>query len=75
MDDLPYATKDDIVRCIDIVKNELNKVQVNMIYDRLHEITLEIMRISYAKGGDYSNNIIEKYAKVYVEHNMYKKYQ
>ena len=75
MNDLPYATNDDIVRCTDIVKNELAKIQVNMSYDRLHKIALEIMGISYAHGGDYSNNIIEKYAKVYVKRNMYKKYQ
>jgi hypothetical protein len=40
----------------------------------LREITIDIMNISYAKGGDYSNDIIKSFAEIYVEERFYKKF-
>ena len=33
----------------------------------LDEITIEIMNISYSKGGDYSEDIIRSFAMVYID--------
>ena len=38
------------------------------------KITKDIMNISYSKGGDYSDMIIQRYAETYIEEGFYKKY-
>lgn len=69
-----YASDDDIVRCTEIVKKELMKKNVDFNDDILKKITLDIMGISYSKGGDYSDSIIHSYAKIYIEEDFYKKF-
>ena len=32
------------------------------------------MNISYSKGGDYSDTIIQRYAETYIEKGFYKEY-
>ena len=65
----------DIERCKIQIRNlflsrrglELNNIQ-------LHEITKDIMRISYSHGGDFSNDIILCFAKGYIDSQLYLKY-
>lgn len=59
---LPFgATKEDFERC----KKSLSKL-VNDKID-LNELTLTIMNISYSTGGNYSDEIILKYAMSYLK--------
>ncbi|GFI18156.1 hypothetical protein IMSAGC009_03328 [Lachnospiraceae bacterium] len=69
-----YAKLEDIDRCIIIVKHELNKRNIIVSENVLKEMTIDIMNISYSKGGDYSNEIVQSFARTYVEEGFYKKY-
>ena len=58
----PYATDMDYERCEKIIRGIIgHKESVNV-----QELTLEIMSISYAKGGGYSSDIISAFAKTYI---------
>lgn len=57
-----YATDKDYIRCEKIVRGILgDEGNVNV-----QELTLEIMSISYAKGGGYSSDIFMSFAKTYI---------
>lgn len=73
-ENLPYASENDITRCIEIVRKELSKKNVIVNDNVLKEITEAIMGISYAKGGDYSEYIIQSFARTYIEYGQYKKF-
>lgn len=61
--ELPFdATDEDFESCKQIISSFLID-QTN-----LHEITLRIMNIAYATGGNYSEQSILKYAKAYLKH-------
>ncbi|TCL56682.1 hypothetical protein EDD76_111176 [Kineothrix alysoides] len=64
----------DIRNCTEIVKKELLKNNVNVGNDILNKITLDVMNISYSKGGDYSNKVMQSFAETYVEEGFYKKF-
>ena len=56
---LPFgATEEDFERCKKILSND--KIDFN-------ELTLTIMNISYSTGGNYSDEIILKYAMSYLK--------
>lgn len=58
----PYATDMDYKRCEKIVKGLLgDEDKVN-----IQELTLKIMSISDAKGGEYSSEVITTFAKTYI---------
>lgn len=67
-----YATKDDINRCKTIVDSELQKAGQALDDDVLYKVVEDIMNISYAKGGDYSEKVIRSFVEVYIEHKLYK---
>lgn len=69
-----FATGNDFRRCTEIVRKELAKMNVTVEDVTLKKITKDVMNISYAKGGDYSNEIILEFARAYVEHGLYKQY-
>jgi len=69
-----YAQEKDIERCMKIVESELAKGNVVVDGKTLKEITIDIMNISYSKGGGYSNDIIKSFAETYVEEGFYKKF-
>ena len=69
-----FADSKDIRNCTEIVKKELLKNNVNVNDDILNKITLDVMNISYSKGGDYSDKIIQSFAETYVEEGFYKKF-
>ena len=62
-----YANSNDIERCKKIIKEELLKKNKILNHASLDEITIEIMNISYSKGGDYSEEIIRSFATVYID--------
>ncbi|MGB8454719.1 MAG: hypothetical protein WCD89_20615 [Anaerocolumna sp.] len=69
-----YANSNDIIRCTEIVRKELLKNNVNVNEEVLNKITLDVMNISYSKGGDYSDKIIQSFAETYVEKRHYIKF-
>lgn len=62
-----YVDKNDIERCKKIVKEEILKKNKELNGISLEEITIDIMNISYSKGGDYSEDIIRSFAMVYID--------
>lgn len=69
-----FAEQNDIFRCTEIVRDELTKKNIKVDEDVLNKITVDIMNISYSKGGDYSNEIIRSFAETYIEEGFYKKF-
>ncbi len=69
-----FSKKDDFNRCSEIVKKKLQRKNIDVNDAELKKITENIMNISYAKGGDYSREIIDSFADTYIEHGLYKKY-
>lgn len=71
---MQFVQEGDVERCMGIVKELLTKENVSVDYNTLKEITVDIMNISYSKGGDYSDKIISSYAETYIEHGFYKQF-
>ena len=69
-----FADQKDILRCTKIIRDELNKKNINVDEKILNKITVDIMNISYSKGGDYSNDIIRSFTETYIEEEFYKKF-
>lgn len=69
-----FAEQKDIFRCTEIVRDELTKKNIKVDEEVLNKITVDIMNISYSKGGDYSNVIIRSFAETYIEEGFYKKF-
>ena len=68
----PYATTEDLQKCMVIVREILDSKAITINDEQLQSITLEVMGISYAKGGDYSSEIIKSFAESYLKISKYK---
>jgi len=69
-----FANQNDIIRCTELVRKEFNKRDLFVDDVILNKTAVDIMNISYAKGGGYSNSEIKSYAEVYIESEFYKKF-
>jgi len=69
-----FYTEEDIKRCYKIVNNELRKHNIVLDEEVIKKITTDIMNISYSKGGDYSNDVIQSFAEAYIADRLYKKF-
>ncbi len=69
-----FSDSNDINRCEGIVKKELLKNSVDVNNETLNKITLEIMNISYSKGGGYTDEVIQSFAETYIEEGFYLKF-
>ena len=67
----PYATAEDLQKCMVIVREILDN-QAITIEEHCQAIALEVMGISYAKGGDYSSEIIKSFTESYLKTSKYK---
>lgn len=56
------------------MREELTRKDIIVGEGILDRITEDIMNISYSKGGDYSSEIIRRFAKGYFEKGLYKRY-
>ena len=63
----PYATAEDLQKCMVIVREILDNQAITINEEHCQAIALEVMGISYAKGGDYSPEIIKSFAKSYLK--------
>ena len=70
-----FANESDINRCKIIVEELLKKAGVAINSKLLESVTMDIMNISYSKGGDYSDEIIKSFAEVYISREKYKKFE
>ena len=63
----PYAPTEDLQKCMVIVREILNSKAITINDEQCQAIALEVMGISYAKGGDYSSEIIKSFAESYLK--------
>lgn len=63
----PYATAEDLQKCMVIVREILDSKAISINEEHCQALALEVMGISYAKGGDYSPEIIKSFAKSYLK--------
>ncbi|WP_423912872.1 succinylglutamate-semialdehyde dehydrogenase [Capnocytophaga gingivalis] len=63
----PYATAEDLQKCMVIVREILDSKAITINDEQCQAIALEVMGISYAKGGDYSPEIIKSFAEGYLK--------
>ena len=68
----PYATTEDLRKSMVIVREILDNKAITINDEQCQAIALEVMGISYAKGGDYSPEIIKSFAKSYLKTSKYK---
>lgn len=69
-----FADQNDILRCTEIVRKELTMNNINVSDDVLNRIVFDVMEISYSKGGDYSDFVIQSFTETYIEEGFYKKF-
>ena len=68
----PYATTEDLQKCMVIVREILDSKAITINDEQCQAIALEVMGISYAKGGDYSPEIIKSFTESYLKTSKYK---
>ena len=68
----PYATTEDLQKCTVIVRETLDNKAITINEEYCQAIALEVMGISYAKGGDYSSEIIKSFTESYLKTSKYK---
>lgn len=68
----PFASKLDLEKCIDIVKNEAESQHLDFDNLSLKNITISIMNISYSIGGDYSPKMIRQIAQQYFSKKLFR---
>ena len=62
----PYATAEDLQKCMVIVREILDSKAITINDEQCQAIALEVMGISYAKGGDYSSETIKSFVEGYL---------
>ena len=63
----PYTTTEDLQKCMVIVREILDSKAITINDEQCQTIALEVMGISYAKGGDYSSEIFKSFAESYLK--------
>jgi len=63
----PCATTEDLRKSMVIVREILDSKAITINDEQCQAIALEVMGISYAKGGDYSPEIIKSFAESYLK--------
>ncbi|WP_455004392.1 succinylglutamate-semialdehyde dehydrogenase [Capnocytophaga gingivalis] len=63
----PYAIAEDLQKCMVIVREILDNKAITINEEHCQAIALEVMGISYAKGGDYSSETIKSFAEGYLK--------
>ena len=62
----PCATTEDLRKCMVVVREILDSKAITVSNEQCQAIALEVMGISYAKGGDYSPEIIKSFSEGYL---------
>jgi hypothetical protein len=62
-----FATDDDIIRCKRLLQSVLREKEVSSPPDdKINEMVRNIMALTYAKGGDYTEGGLEAYIRIYL---------
>ena len=69
-----FSNANDYKMCTEIVRKELSQRNICVSHDVLDKITEDVMNITYAKGGNYSYDVVQCFAETYVEEEFYKKF-
>ena len=70
----PYATEEDIKNSMSIVKAEIDKNEIIMTEEELQRLTIDVMSVSYSRGGGYSSAEIKSYIGIYITRKWYKEF-
>ena len=62
----PCATTEDLGKSMVVIREILDNQAITINEEHCQAIALEVMGISYAKGGDYSPEIIKSFAEGYL---------
>lgn len=62
----PCATTEDLRKSMVVIREILANKAITINEEHCQAIALEVMGISYAKGGDYSPEIIKSFAEGYL---------
>ena len=63
----PCATTEDLRKSMVVVREILDSKAITVSDEQCQAITLEVMGISYAKGGDYCSETIKSFAEGYLK--------
>ena len=63
----PCATTEDLRKSMVVIREILDNKAITINEEHCQAIALEVMGISYAKGGYYSPEIIKSFAKSYLK--------
>ena len=63
----PYATTEDLQKCMVVVREILDSKAITINEEYCQAIALEVMGISYTKGGDYSSETIKSFVEGYLK--------
>ena len=63
----PYATAEDLRKSMGVIREILDSKAITINEEYYQVIALEVMGISYAKGGDYSSETIKSFAEGYLK--------
>ena len=63
----PCATTEDLRKSMVFVREILDSKAIIVSDEQCQAITLEVMGISYAKGGDYCSETIKSFAEGYLK--------
>ena len=62
----PCATTEDLGKSMVVIREILDNQAITIKEEHCQAIALEVMEISYAKGGDYSPETIKSFAEGYL---------
>jgi len=68
-----FANKEDVENCKIIVRKEICERSLFQLEDVIDDIVQEIMNITYSKGGDYKENTLTAFTKLYFDNEFYNK--
>ena len=63
----PCATTEDLGKSMVVIREILDSKAITINEEHCQAIALEVMGISYAKGGDYSSETIKSFAEGYLK--------
>ncbi|WP_449623146.1 hypothetical protein [Robertmurraya sp. Marseille-Q9965] len=69
-----YANEKEIKRCQTLVREMVKIREIKLNDEIIKMVTSDIMNITYATGGDYSDSTLTSYVKTYIDKKMYKKF-
>jgi hypothetical protein len=64
-----YSTPDDLNRCEIILQNILSDKGISLDTNSINKIAQRVLALTYAKGGNYTDESLEAYIKIFLRDN------